>query len=207
MGLRAHVCSYLCDVCDIRSFLIDWISKNGDRSVMREENASIWVSQKLLVYWGSEWWFPDLDNVLYVWRWGFTHQRFLIPYFHNSCSEFQFEGRTNDTWLQINKYNEFIYSYICVHRIYKTTLIDACTQTHLQLVFLLLMKSDMQSFHVFFLSSSLPLYYCHFLSPLRLSNCQNPHWFPLNSTETCSVWIRMSVCLYRPNLVSHVSMI
>lgn len=50
------------------------------------------------------------------------------------------------------------------------------TQIHLLLVFLLLMKSDMQSFLVlFFFSSSLPLYYCHFLTPLRLSNCQNPH--------------------------------
>lgn len=59
----------------------------------------------------------------------------------------------------------------------------------------------------YFFSSSLPLYYCHFLSPLGLSNCQNPHWFPQNSTETCSVWIPMSVCLCRPNLVSYYMMV
>lgn len=43
----------------------------------------------------------------------------------------------------MNKYNEFIYLYICVRGICKSSRIDACTQTHLPLFFLLLMKSDM----------------------------------------------------------------
>lgn len=94
--------------------------KNSDRLVIREENALIWVDEKLLGFWESPQWFPDLDGVLYIrvhlWRWCITHQSFRIPYFHNSCREFQFEGRTNDTCTQINKNNEFIYLYICMRR-------------------------------------------------------------------------------------------
>lgn len=41
--------------------------KNSNQLVIREENALIWVDEKLLGFWESPSWFPDLDGVLYIW--------------------------------------------------------------------------------------------------------------------------------------------
>lgn len=121
--------------------------RNSDRLVIREDNSLIWVGEKLLVFWGSPPWFPDLDGAFYIWSAPVlgeaSRNRDLASHIFITRREFQFEGRTNNTCTQINKYNEFIYSYICERRICKSSRIDACTQTHLLLVFLLLMKSDM----------------------------------------------------------------
>lgn len=92
--------------------------KNSNRLVIREENALIWVDEKLLGFWDFHRGFLTLMVCfpfgVHLWRWCVTHQSFRIPYLHNSCRELQFEGCTNDTCTQINKYNEFIYLYICV---------------------------------------------------------------------------------------------
>lgn len=120
--------------------------KTSNRLVIREENALIWVDEVvgfLDFHRGFLTLIVGFPFGVHLWRWCVTHQSFRIPYLHNSCREFQFEGHINDTCTQINKYNEFIYLYFCVRRIRKSTHIDACTQAHLLLVFLLLMKSDM----------------------------------------------------------------